>query len=126
LYRERLLRLRPSKEIEYPEVVIEETIESTDKGYMPDEALMEEVAKEAEKRAEDITDTEKEFQMGEKVGVYFVIMHIDKEKWPVTFGCDEVFAVIPEIPENLRKRIVQLKKRSRKRKIVNPNLSGTF
>jgi hypothetical protein len=34
LYRERPLRLRPSKEIEYPEVVIEETIDLTNKGYI--------------------------------------------------------------------------------------------
>jgi hypothetical protein len=181
---------------------------------MPDEALTEEVAKEAEKRAEDIADTEKEFRVGDKVGVYFncdeitdgqnwfcgvilkierkkerawikfldgsdedwyptneemrhcpdhqcgakpcflitelgvrtgsivatpkgigrvssegenyVTVHIDKKKWPVTFGHDEVSAIIPETPENLRKRIVQLKKRSRKRKIVTPDLSGTF
>jgi hypothetical protein len=214
LYRERLLRLRLSKEIEYPEVVIEETIDPTDKGYMPDEALTEKVAKEAEKRAEDIADTEKEFRVGDKVGVYFnrnkitdgrnwfcgvilkierrkerawikfldgsdkdwyptneemrhcpdhrcgaepcflitelgvrtgsivatpkgigqvfserenyVTVHIDKKKWPVTFGRDKVSAIIPETPENLWKRIVQLKKRSRKRKIVMPDLSGTF
>jgi hypothetical protein len=59
-------------------------------------------------------------------GENYVTVHIDKEKWPITFGRDEVSAIIPETPENLRKRIVQLKKRSRKRKIVTPNLSGTF
>jgi hypothetical protein len=51
--------------------LIEEIIDPTDKGYMPDEALTEEVAKEAEKRAKDIVDTKKEFQVGDKVGVYF-------------------------------------------------------
>jgi hypothetical protein len=51
--------------------VIEETIDPTDKGYMLDEALMGGVAKEAEKRAEDIVDTEKEFRVEDKVGVYF-------------------------------------------------------
>jgi hypothetical protein len=59
-------------------------------------------------------------------GENYVTMHIDKEKWLVTFGCDKVSAVIPETPENLRKRIIQLKKRNRKRKIVMPDLSGTF
>jgi hypothetical protein len=34
---------------------------------MPDEALIKEVAKEAEKRAEDVTDTEKEFQVETKL-----------------------------------------------------------
>jgi hypothetical protein len=51
---------------------------------------------------------------------------IDKEKWPVTYGCNEVSAIIPETPENLCKPIVQLKKRNRKRKIATPDLSGAF
>jgi hypothetical protein len=32
---------------------------------------MKEVAKEAKKRTEDIMDIEKEFQVGDQVGVYF-------------------------------------------------------
>jgi hypothetical protein len=59
-------------------------------------------------------------------GENFVIVHIDKKKWPVIYGCNKVFAIIPETPENLHKCIVQLKKCNKKRKIVMPNLSGTF
>jgi hypothetical protein len=59
----------------------------------------------------------------------YVIMLIDTEKWFVIFGCNKVFAVIPKMPENLCKHIIQLKKcsiKKRERKIVMPNLSGTF
>jgi hypothetical protein len=45
---------------------------------MPDEALTEEVAKEAEKRTEDIVDTKKEFRVGDKAGVYF---NCDGRNW---------------------------------------------
>jgi hypothetical protein len=46
-------------------------------------------------------------------GENFVIVHIEKEKWPVTYSRNEVSAIIPETPENLRKHIIQLKQRER-------------
>jgi hypothetical protein len=51
-------------------MVIKETIDPINKGYIPNEVLIKEVAKEAEKRAEGIMVTEKEFRVRDKVEIH--------------------------------------------------------
>jgi hypothetical protein len=57
----------------------------------------------------------------------YVHVKFEKEKWPMTFGRDEIFPVIPEPDEDLRRKIREVKRRSRrvKKKTINSDRSGT-